>query len=1796
MKKKLLSIILTVMIVLSVCPFVPAAFAEGNEVTVIYRYFDDAGNLRDGLGAFYDVDYVNSDTDEFNGGTYVVSGKVTVDDSIEVTKSANLVLLDGCELTVTKGIEVEGSKTLAIYAQSTGENKGRLITKGSNDSAGIGSSVLIAAFLEEKCGYVDIYGGYIEATGGYKAAGIGGGNAIDGGEVVVYDGEIVAKGGLCGAGIGGGYDANGGKLTVYGGKITATGGTGDDDSRGGAGIGGGEHGNGGETIIYGGEITAQGECGAAGIGGGCNGDGGTFSIYGGYVNALTRALYIDGGAVLSDERYLLGAGIGGGCFGDGGNVMLYGGEVEASIKDDGYDDCYLRAIGGGDDSDSNGSVNYAAGMLVYNCRTNKYLNDDFTHTDLTNYFTGKDNLLHFRLTRTKGNISYREYDRNTRSFTTKTCKDYTIVKKNITSWKNGWYVADTTGTISDTVTVTGDVHLILESGTILTVEGGVRVEEGSSLTIYSQVDDIPQGDRFLISAPANCAGIGGGNGKNCGNIIVHGANLVVNGGANAAAIGGGNGGSGGNLTVYNGRVTANAGSGASRAIGAGAGGADNGEIHLRDGYNAHSYIVSPGIPEREPGQEWVNLITGSNVDFRLTPASKNHTKDPESYKYYDEDLKLNDGSCPEYLPIFNDTQALAAGWYVADGELTIADKFNISGDVNLILKDGCKLTIDEIFVTTGSTLTVYGQSNGTGELITGGSADAIAVEGTLNIHGGTVTATSVARDFAGINTTEGTLNIFGGTVIADGGYGAPGIGGGVDNKGNINIKGGIVTATGGTRAAGIGGSEYSAGGNITIDGGKVTATGGSLGAGIGGGYEGGCGNITINGGEITAVSGSSAAAIGCGSEGRGGEVTVTGGTVNADGSTGIGIGSNSSSLRKINLKIHGGHITAKSKSGNDVVIANNVRLYPDRCESFKVLLDNSEAEGSPYTAFAEICNVFAGHNSARIESLFNHNTVNGYCTVCGAQVYDTYIAYSWDAGEKKLVSTETNIPEYSQEITQDTTELPNGLFVVDGEVTIDERIIVSGAAGLILKDGCKLNLNKGIEILTDGSLSVYGQAAGTGELKTPKLSEKTPAIGVGIGAELNVHGGKIDVYGGNYAAGIGGGDGYGGSISGYGGTITVYGGTITANGGADGAGIGGGRYGAGGTFIMYGGKVDAHGSYSSGIGGGRSGAGGTIIINGGKVDSSGNIGAGYEHGATDTITTTKITINGGTVNVGGDNNNIGGCCSSVGINGGSVKVAQGTLGVGYGGGKAEVIIRGGTVDSYCYYFTAIGGTDADNVNVHIYGGSIKAQSYKQEAIVATSVKVYPDAEKCERFTVKDFSGNELSGSPAAEEKDIKDILSGNKQIQIDFERSHTFTGEYVDNKDGTHSRKCVICNELNEPESHVFEDGVCVCMAKDHTGTLTVTKNGVAAELGTDYVWEDDKLVVMTSGLTVSGTARTEYIYVNYGVENITLDGVSVSVDMDTTRALEFAGSCTLILKGNNELTGLHGVLFNDDGGISGSGNLTVQGKNIGLYIDTNSEFTISASGTIIAKGKRCGIYNLRVGDIIFTETIGKVLAYGEGDDSRQYGGIGLNGGDLILDSALIIKGSETFEAAEADITGEVLYKDGVHVMMKSNHHDAKSVLITYNHGAQYVECAVNVVSDTLENCTVTLTDTENSENVYSGVIRGENKYYVDNIADGTYILTVTSDGAVTRTYTVTIDGSTAAVSAELYTEGDVNGDGEIDANDYALAVNSALGSETEVATDLSLDADYQKAVADLDGDGFIDVLDAALLERKIHI
>lgn len=167
---------------------------------------------------------VTSETTTFEDGKiYKVSSDVTVSDRITVGGSVKLILGEGTTLTASKGIEVYTGKQLTI------EGTGKLVSTGTQTDSSKGTSG-IGAY---EYGDITINGGTVEATGGYRGAGIGGSsNSNFGGTITINGGIVTAQGGTEAAGIGGG-SGNGwggaygrcGAIVINGGQVTATGGS-----------------------------------------------------------------------------------------------------------------------------------------------------------------------------------------------------------------------------------------------------------------------------------------------------------------------------------------------------------------------------------------------------------------------------------------------------------------------------------------------------------------------------------------------------------------------------------------------------------------------------------------------------------------------------------------------------------------------------------------------------------------------------------------------------------------------------------------------------------------------------------------------------------------------------------------------------------------------------------------------------------------------------------------------------------------------------------------------------------------------------------------------------------------------------------------------------------------------------------------------------------------------------------------------------------------------------------------------------------------------------------------------------------------------------------------------------------------------------------------------------------------------------------------------------------------------------------------------------------------------------------
>lgn len=429
-------------------------------------------------------------------------------------------------------------------------------------------------------------------------------------------------------------------------------------------------------------------------------------------------------------------------------------------------------------------------------------------------------------------VEYRICDKNGKNWRLES-KEAIPVTSDTTALPDGWYVVNGQVNISDSITVSGNVCLILADGCRLAAKGIHVSEEGgtNSLQIFAQSDGDVMGS-LVSTAAGDAAGIGGEPGKTNGPITIFGGNVEAAGGVRGAGIGGGSGAAGQNITIHGGRITAKA----YTAV------FDSSE---QGGDNRDDRGGGAGIGGGQGGDGKRITITGGTVHAEGTLVSS-----------FDVD--------GQPAPSGSGGAGIGGGSGSGGTAITI-----LGGTV----------------IATGSAAGA-GIGGGGG----GGDEDIKCFGSDITIEGGVVTAKGGGAGIGGGQGGAGTnINIFGGTVTAESikangnGGGGAGIGGGVNGAGeNINIHGGTVTANGGTDGggAGIGGGVNQIGKNISISGGTIIATGGSASSGAGGGAGIGSGSvgsvlgstqpvavasgIKITGGRIEAAGGLDAAAIGGG--------------------------------------------------------------------------------------------------------------------------------------------------------------------------------------------------------------------------------------------------------------------------------------------------------------------------------------------------------------------------------------------------------------------------------------------------------------------------------------------------------------------------------------------------------------------------------------------------------------------------------------------------------------------------------------------------------------------------------------------------------------------------------------------------------------------------------------------------------------------------------------------------------------------------------------------------------------------
>ncbi|MBR6029072.1 MAG: hypothetical protein IKP40_08270 [Clostridia bacterium] len=501
----------------------------------------------------------------------------------------------------------------------------------------------------------------------------------------------------------------------------------------------------------------------------------------------------------------------------------------------------------------------------------------------------------------------------------------------------------------------------------------------------------------------------------------------------------------------------------------------------------------------------------------------------------------------------------------------------------------------------------------------------------------------------------------------------------------------------------------------------------------GGAYQYISGVIAENGGTVELNSGSVTGNLDMGVAIYDGSVlTLTGGTVTGGGDVGV---YNSEST----VIMNGGTVTGSDSNSDIYNLDADFTLRGGSAEDIYldgtvITIDSALAPESCYHVSMSSPGVFTSGLSGRgteanfvsADSAYGV-AVNdaGEALLAPVDTIASYVDRVWNGSE--VVSTTKTVVVSA---VPSDGNMTSGWYCLNSNYTKDGRVSsITGDVNLILGDGYKLDV-KGLSVPEGCTLTIYGQAAGTGELYSH------PSSGAGIGGwsgnnngDIVICGGTIRANGYNNCAGIDTNDGKtGGSITIYGGTvtatggskncsgghITIYGGTITAKGGSDGAAIGGGVNGDGGYITIKGG-----GENGAGIGGGDDADGGTITIWGGTITANedpNEDGAGI--GGGDAGDGGTIAIYGGTITtwsrdgagIGGGDDRDGG---NITITGGTITCwdgghAQGArIGGGCGGDGGVITISGGTIDVYHRDGAGIGGgEDGDGGIIRISGGTV----------------------------------------------------------------------------------------------------------------------------------------------------------------------------------------------------------------------------------------------------------------------------------------------------------------------------------------------------------------------------------------------------------------------------------------------------------------------------------------------------------
>ncbi len=555
---------------------------------------------------------------------------------------------------------------------------------------------------------------------------------------------------------------------------------------------------------------------------------------------------------------------------------------------------------------------------------------------------------------------------------------------------------------------------------------------------------------------------------------------------------------------------------------------------------------------------------------------------------------------------------LSPGWYVVNSTVDYSSTVTLDGEgaYHLILADGGQMNIetwaDNVrgIYGTDATLTIYGQTNGTGELnvyTSGYSGHAIVVDD-LTINGGKITAKARGEDASGLWASN-----------------------------NVTINGGVITAT----ATGDGESFGIRAERVIINSGQVTVQGSNKGICSDCFDEGG---ISLSWKNTTDFIDANSYYL----SNDNSSLTIAAGKAFTDGNGHYYTAANAEEVVSLtNTKLSPAQaytVTFDSNGGSDVpiqavpaghtvteptpptkagkvfcgwymdsgllapydftwAVTGNLNLYAKWADAISHNLSDATIQriyrytgsavtpivrdnaGQLLTAGTHYTVSYAGATQMREPGVYTL-TVTGKGSYTGSQTASVRVlTFEQYDGTSLVTSTLPANNDNAVVVTSSTTAMASACwYVVSEDVTVAERIRVDGDVNLVLCGGATLTAEQGISVTDGHSLTIYSQSGNTGALVATVSNDENVGLHAAIGGDRYRN--PITVFDPPVKAG----------------TITIHGGVINATANITAAGIGEAYEGGAGTINIYGGKITARCGTSGTSGTGIGGTGATVHL------------------------------------------------------------------------------------------------------------------------------------------------------------------------------------------------------------------------------------------------------------------------------------------------------------------------------------------------------------------------------------------------------------------------------------------------------------------------------------------------------------------------------------------------------------------------------------------------------------------------